>query len=70
MLGVQYLLKRLQMFEINMLEEHQEAIHATSNGTFGVASTEFIKWLESLHSASDCLAVKINVITEEENKND
>jgi hypothetical protein len=54
------------MFEINMLEEHQEAIHATNNGTFGVTSTEFINWLESLHSASDCLAVKTN-ITEEEN---
>jgi hypothetical protein len=47
-------------------EYNQEAIHATNNGTFGVASTEFIKWLDSLHSASACLAVKTNV-TEEEN---
>jgi hypothetical protein len=57
------------MFEINMLEEHQEAIHATNNGTFGAPSVEFLAWLESLHSASDSLSVKTN-ITEEENKND
>jgi hypothetical protein len=50
-----------------MLEEHQEAIHATNNSMFGEPSNAFIKWLESLHSASDSLAVKTNVINEEEN---
>jgi hypothetical protein len=48
------------MFENSMMDEHQEALHATNNGTFGTPSQEFIKWLESL-------AVKTTIINEEEN---
>jgi hypothetical protein len=45
---------------MNEQEYNQEAIHATNNDMFGEPSNEFIKWLESL-------AVKTNVINEEEN---
>jgi hypothetical protein len=48
------------LFEQSMMEEHQEALHATNNNMFGEPSNEFIKWLESL-------AVKTIVINEEEN---
>jgi hypothetical protein len=47
-----------------MMEEHQEAIHATNLHSFGTPSQQWLEWLDSL-------AVKTNIIiNEEENKND
>jgi hypothetical protein len=50
-----------------MMEQDMMENLANTVKNFGTPSQAWIEWLESLHSASDGLAFKTNVINEEEN---